>query len=217
MLDSLQGYGKGLDNLTLSLNPNWMVEVVDRDLCGVAGHTELHFGGEIVFGQECLKRQVLTVVILLRPDETSGPTKGRPRLIAGENHVVRRFHFDFDRGVAGGGTPLAHLQIGGYLNQAYLSIRDTDTCRYELFDKLNCPRLPWAITDLPMVLDVFLRQFPSRLDEFVGGAEWRRCVMDSERLWLVDFFQHAAEMMGSEANRECLYDYCSTEAAFNQP
>ena len=158
---------------------------------------------------------MLTVVILLRPDQTSDAIKGRPRLVEGENHVVRRFHFDFDRSVAGGDTPLAHLQIGGNLSQTYLSIRDADPFRYELFDKLNCPRLPWVITALPMVLDAFLRQFPSGLDEFVGGLEWRRCVMDSERLWLLPFFCDAAEMMGSESGRECLYDYCCNEWTFN--
>ena len=201
----------------IALDPNWCVDVREQGICGATGRTQLYFGGEIVFEAECLQRQVLTVVIVFRANEDSEAIEGRPRLNAGDNHVVRRFHFDFDLGVAGSSTPLAHLQIGGRLNKGYLSLSDADPCRYELFDRLDVPRLPWVICDLPIVLDIFLRQFPTDLEEFVGGPEWRQRVMDSERLWLMDFFQHASAMMGSEANRECLYDYCCTESAFNQP
>ena len=214
LLSYLQANQNRRTGFALTLNPNWKVNVVERGICGALGHTELHFGGEIVFEEECLVRQVLTVVILFCPDVDLDPIEGRPRLVAGENHVVRRFHFDFDPSAAERHTPIAHLQIGGQLNQTYLSIPEASPCRYELFDQMDCPRLPWPITGLPIVFDTFLRQFPSGLDEFVGGAAWRRCVMDSERLWLTDYFHNAAVMMRNEAARECLYDYCCTESAF---
>ena len=200
----------------LALHPNWKIEVLEPNIVGVLGRTELHFGGEIVFEQGSLVRQVLTVVILFRSEKTCNAVEGRPHLIAGENHVVRRFHFDFDRNVAGGCTPLAHVQIGGKLNPEYLDLPDDDGCRYELFGQLDCPRLPWTIAGLPTILDTFLRQFPTALEEVVAGEAWRRRVMDSERLWAMEYFRQAAEMMGSESNRECLYDYACTEEAFVQ-
>ena len=43
----------------ISLEPNWKVELNDQDICGPRGKTELHFGGEIVFKDNCLERQVL--------------------------------------------------------------------------------------------------------------------------------------------------------------
>ena len=180
------------------------------------GHTELHFGGEILFENSCLARQVLTVLILFRSDQTTIAVGGRPALLAGEYYVVRRFHFDFDRSVAGTGTPLAHIQIGGTLNRDLLVIDDAHPLRYELFDQLDCPRLPWTITDLPIVMNTFLRQFPSGIEEFVGGAAWLQRVMDSERLWLADFYRHTATMMDGDANRESYYDYTCGEAAFDR-
>ena len=216
LLEQLHIYPGNRRQYRLSLEPNWRVELQALNMCGAPGRTELQFGGEIIFNDECLERQVLAVVILFRSNHDHPATNGRPRLFAGEYHVVRRFHFDFDRTIPEGVTPLSHLQVGGQLNQAYLSIPDGTQPRYELFDQLDCPRLPWAIAGLPVVLDTFLRQFPSGLDEFLVGTAWRRRVMDSERLWLMDFFHQASEMMGGENARQCFYDYCSEVSAFDQ-
>ena len=109
LLEALNAYRGCRANFRLALEPNWRVDLARRDICGAAGQTELHFGGEIEFRDECLERQVITVVILFRADESANPHAGRPRLIKGEDHIVRRFHFDFDRSVAGQRTPLAHL------------------------------------------------------------------------------------------------------------
>ena len=218
LLEQLRTYPGNRRRYRLTLYPNWKVKLNAFDICGAPGRTDLQFGGELVFHDECLERQVLAVVILFRSDDDHRATNGRPRLVAGEYHVVRRFHFDFDRSIPEGVSPLSHLQVGGQLNQAYLSIPDGTQCRYEMFDQLDCPRLPWAITGLPMVLDTFLRQFPSDLDEFLVGTAWRRHVMDSERLWLMDFFRRASEKMDCENTRlrKCFYEYCSEESSFNQ-
>ena len=198
----------------LDLDPNWTVKLLDKRICGAPGETELHFGGEIVFQDGCLERQVLTVVVVFRAYANSGSSKGRPALVAGENHVVRRFHFDFDRTVTGRGTPLGHLQVGGQLKESALSPASRGSVRYELFDQLDLPRLPCPITDLPIVLDTFLRQFHAGLDELLGGRAWRKCVMDSERLWLADYFRRASDMMASTAHRTSLFDYLCTESAY---
>ena len=216
LLDQLRTYKDNQGVYSLKLNPNWNVELEAPNICGAPGRTELQFGGEIIFKDECLERQVLAVVILFRSNNDHPATNGRPRLVANEYHVIRRFHFDFDRTVHEGDTPLSHLQVGGQLNQAYLSIPEGTQCRYEQFDQLDGPRLPWAIAGLPVVLDTFLRQFPSGLDEFLVGTAWRRHVMDSERLWLMDFFQQASEMMGGENARQTLYEYCCGKSAFDQ-
>ena len=211
----LRAYQGRRANFRLALEPNWKVDLTGRDICGATGQTELHFGGEIEFRDECLERQVITVVILFRADESADPRTGRPRLIQGEDHIVRRFHFDFDRSVASQRTPLAHLQIGGQLNPSYLSIPEASSLRYELFDQLDYPRLPWTISDLTIVLDIFLRQFPAGLDELIGGGAWRELVMESEQLWLKDFFRQAAIMMEAENSRQPLYDYFSEYSAFD--
>ena len=214
LLRSLQAYRKNRKEYTLRLQPNWRIELAGHDICGPSGVTELHFGGEIEFKDECLERQVLTVVLLFRSCKNLAPAEGRPRLIAGENHIVRRFHFDFDASAAGRSTPLAHLQVGGTLNQSYLSLSEDASVRYELFDKLKNPRLPWTVTDPALVLDTFLRQFPTDLEEFIAGREWRELVVDSERLWLKDFFRDAARRMERQTFGESLFDYCCTEEAF---
>ena len=200
----------------LALEPNWKVEVSQPKICGSPGDTELHFGGEILFEDHCLKRQVLTVLILFRSNQTSAAVEGRPALIAGEYYVVRRFHFDFDRSVVGQGMPLAHVQFGGQLNREHLAIDGAHELRYELFDQLDCPRLPWTITDLAIVMHTFLRQFPSGIEELIGGNAWRQHVMDSERLWLADFYRHTATMMDGDDNRESFYDYTCEESAFDR-
>ena len=200
--------------LKLAIDPNWRVELEEDKVCGVPGRTELHFGAEIYFKERCLQSQALSVVILFRADRDSQAVAGRPNLVAGENHVVRRFHFDFDSGVAGRDRPIAHLQYGGALTPSYLSLQDSENFRYELFKKLDRPRIPWTITDPSIVFDTFIRQFSSKLDEFVGGSDWRKCVMDSERLWLRDYFRGAAAMMDSSSNRVTLYDYCCDEDSF---
>ena len=215
LLDALSTYQERRPTFRLALEPNWTVKLLEEGICGAKGETELHFGGEILFEDSRLERQVLTVVIVFRAYGNSAPIKGRPALVAGENHVVRRFHFDFDRTVTRRGTPLAHMQVGGQLQQSALSPSTAGLFRYELFDQLDCPRLPWTLTDLPIILDTFLRQFRSGLEELLGGATWRKCVMDSERLWLVDYFRRAAGMMASTADRTCLYDYLCTEQAFD--
>ena len=215
MLQALYAYQHRRGDYRLALDPNWSVQIDDQLQFGVPGHAELHFGGEIIFKNQCLQRQVLTVVILFRADDHAEPIVGRPRLIEGENHVVRRFHFDFDPSVADQNRPLAHLQFGGNLNRTYLSIPDTSPCRYELFHQLECPRLPWSITDLTIVLDIFLRQFPAGLDGLIGGSAWRELVMDSEQLWLKDFFQQAAAMMDSTNGRVPLYEYCCEPSTFD--
>ena len=215
LFDALAAYRRtGRSGFRLALEPNWAVNLVPRGLCGVDGDTELHFGGEISFEDGCLERQVLTVVILLRPDEESEPVVGRPGLVADENYVVRRFHFDFDRGVAGGSTPLGHLQVGGQLKEASLSPGGGGSLRYEVFDQLDCPRLPWPVTGLPIIIDTFLRQFESGLEGLIGETAWKKCVMDSERLWLADYYRRAAEMMAGTGNRQCLYDYLCDETAY---
>lgn len=215
LLQQLRTYPGNRSQYRLTLDPNWKVKLQALNICGAPGRTELHFGGEIVFNEECLERQVLAVVILFRSDGDHHATNGRPRLVAGEYHVIRRFHFDFDRSVAGGDTPVAHLQFGGQLNQSYLTIPDGTQCRYELFDQLDYPRLPWAITSLPVILDTFLRQFPSGLDEFLVGTAWKRCVKESERLWIRDFFLQAAEMMDRQNGPTSLYDHCCAESVFD--
>ncbi len=213
LLQSLQAH-RGQGDFRLSLEPNWRVALLDRGICGARGESELHFGGEIVFHKGCLERQVLTVVIIFRAEESSAAVAGRPYLVAEENHVVRRFHFDFDRTVAGGSTPVAHMQFGGQLNNSLLSLPSGCTPRYEIFDQLDCPRLPWAITDLTIVLDTFLRQFDAGLEEFLGGSGWRNCVMSSERLWLADFFRNAGKMLASTGHRKPLYEFLLEESAF---
>lgn len=215
LLDALSAYQERRTTFRLAMEPNWTVKLLEEGICGAPGETELHFGGEIMFRDSCLERQVLTVVIVFRAYADSAAIEGRPALVAGENHVVRRFHFDFDRTVIERGTPLAHLQVGGQLQQSALLPTTAGLFRYELFDQLDCPRLPWTITDLPIILDTFLRQFRSGLDELLGGSAWRSCVMDSEQLWLVDYFRRAARMMTSTAHRTCLYDYLGTEQAFD--
>ena len=200
----------------LVLDPNWRVDLEKDPMnCGVSGQTELHFGGEITFKNRCLERQVLTVLILFRAEEDADPCLGRPCIIAGQNYVVRRFHFDFDQSITNTDRPIAHLQIGGSLNEKYLDLANSDSIRYELFDKLTSPRLPWSITDLPIVLDVFLRQFSTGLDSFLLGPEWRKLVMKSEHLWLMDFFRKAAEMMSKSTNQVSLYDFCCDLSAFD--
>ena len=200
----------------LALEPNWKIEVAQPEICGSPGETELHFGGEILFEDRCLERQVLTVLILFRSDQCSAAVEGRPALRAGEYYVVRRFHFDFDRSVVGQGTPLAHVQIGGNLNREHLAIDGADPLRYELFDQLDFPRLPWTIIDLAIVIHTFLRQFPTRIEGLIHGSAWRQRVMDSERLWLADFYRHTATMMEGDANRETFYDYTCIESTFDQ-
>lgn len=198
----------------ISLEPNWKVELNDQNICGTRGKTELHFGGEIVFKDKCLERQVLTVVILFHSEQELPSINGRPKLCAGENYVVRRFHFDFDRSVANGDKPLAHLQVGGQLNSCHLLPTNSGPIRYELFDQLDLPRIPWTIVDLPIVLHTFLNKFPTDLNGFLEEKQWRRHVMDSERLWLSGYFHEAATMMKS-MDRECLYDYSCSEAAYD--
>ena len=215
--NSLQANEKKRKDYSLALNPNWKVDITGNPLeCGIAGHTELHFGGEIIFKDYCLNRQVLTVVVLFRAEEDAPPTIGRPCISKGENHIVRRFHFDFDRNANNSCTPLAHLQIGGNLNREYLDIQQTRPFRYELFDELDFPRLPWTIADLPLVMDIFLRQFKSELDEFIESREWRALVVDSERLWLKDFLLSAANMMKSNSDRIPLYEYWCKFSAYDQ-
>ncbi|MDE0077131.1 MAG: hypothetical protein OXM03_04440 [Chloroflexota bacterium] len=216
LLDALRVNQGSRRSFRLALEPNWKLVLYGEDICGAAGQTELHFGGEMVFRDQCLERQVLTVVILLRANESAEAREGRPSLIEDENHVVRRFHFDFDSSVADHGKPLAHMQIGGQLNQQFLSIPEGNPFRYEIFDQLDYPRFPWTIVDLPIVLDMFLRQFPAGLDELVSDKAWRDLVMDSEKLWVRDFFSQAVAMMDSASRREPLYDYCCEGSAYEQ-
>lgn len=216
LLEQIRNYQGLRNDFRLTLDPNWKIELDDPEICGVPGSTELQFGGEILFKDKCLERQALAVVILFRSNDDHDAINGRPNLAAGEYHVVRRFHFDFDRSIADSNRPLAHLQVGGQLNQDYLDIPDDTQCRYEIFDQLDCPRLPWAIAGLPMVLDTFLRQFPNRLGEFLEGTGWRRHVMNSERLWLMEFFSQVSKTLGNKNDLKCLYDCCCAESTFNQ-
>lgn len=206
----------GRRDFTLALDPNWKIEIDAGKVCSVNGHAELHFGGEIIFEDNCLKRQVLTVVILFQSDHTVDAIDGRPNFNAGEYYVVRRFHFDFDSSVSGQGKPLAHIQIGGQLSRERLAIDDDHAIRYELFDQLDEPRLPWTITDVAIVMHTFLRQFPSGLEEMIGGADWLQRVMDSEQLWLADFYRDTATMMDGHANRACFFDYICDLAPFDR-
>lgn len=200
---------------TFVLDPNWKVDLVDNPVnCGVTGHTELQFGGEIIFQNGRLERQVLTVVILFRAQNTADSCRGRPNLLAGQSYVVRRFHFDFDRSTTSNCTPHAHLQIGGNLNQEYLDIPESCSVRYELFDKLSSPRLPWTITDLPIVLDVFLRQFSTGLDAFLDGSDWRKLVVESEKLWLKDFYEQTAKVLSKKKNRVLFFEHCCDLSAY---
>ncbi|MDE0281561.1 MAG: hypothetical protein OXN16_10850, partial [Gammaproteobacteria bacterium] len=201
-------------SFSLSIDPNWKVDLSDEFICGPAGQTELHFGGEIFFKDFCLERQALTVVILFNSSKELEPIYGRPQLCSGENHVVRRFHFDFDRSVANGIKPLAHSQFGGQLNSHHiLPTNNNDSLRYELFDQLDFPRIPSAIVDLPIVLHTFLYQFPTHLNSFFQEDKWKKHVIDSERLWFLGYFQKAIEMMETE-DRKCLYDYSCSEFAY---
>jgi hypothetical protein len=203
------------DSFPLSISPNWKVELSDREVCGPRGRTELHFGGEIHFVDGALHRQALSVVILFRSDATIDDLAGCPSLEEGVWHVVRRFHFDFDRSTVGDGKPLAHIQLGGQLFREYLDIDSARELRYDQFDQLDYPRLPWTITDMAIIMHAFLRQFPSDIASFIEGPVWSGCVMESERIWLKDFYRDTAEMMESEHRRMSQFDYTCAEQPFD--
>lgn len=214
LLFSVQGNKKRLGNFTLKLKPNWKIESLNSAVCGIPGHTELHFGGEIEFQDDCLHRQVISVVVLFRPDASRAAYHGYPALVAGENYVVRRLHFDFDLGAVKNSTPLAHLQIGGTLNTEFLELDETVNLHYEQFDSLAHPRLPWTITDPAIIMDTFLRQFPTAIQSFVLGKEWFKCVVASERLWLADFYGQAAILMRNEGQPQSFYEHTCVPEAF---
>ena len=207
---------KRQNSYTLSLAPNWKVELEDTHrVLGLTGTSEIHFGGEIEFRNHCLSRQIITVVILFRAESTANAVWGRPRLKRDEYHVVRRFHFDFDLDDQNKNRPLAHLQFGGNLNRDYLDIPKGSCLRYELFDQLDTPRFPWSIMDLPRVLDTFLRQFDVGFNAFVEGRPWRELVMKSEQLWLRDFLKQAVEILDSTSNRAPFFEYCWQPSAYD--
>lgn len=216
LLEELRAVSPKRKSFSLQIDPNWKVRISNDNICGVAGETELYFGGVIEFEERCLKQQALTVVVLFRSKEGRQAKYGVPCLVKNENHVVRRFHFDFDGSPVNPHTPLAHLQVGGKLSEEYLVPSGIGECRYELFDELDLPRLPWMMVDLALVLDTFLRQFPSDLEEFIISPGWQKQVKISEELWLKGFFNKAAQLLnGDFKSRQSLYDFCCTPSQFD--
>lgn len=185
---------RSLQNIEVNISPGWEFELNNNKFCGPVGVTKLVFGGYLVITNGVLARQSFVISITFEPaqdvcEQLSEKHSCHP-IQKGEREVVRRFHFDLDFTLQEPDRPISHLQYGGKFQEKYLT--DPKNMKYRLFHTIDHPRLPIPPYDPVLLLDMFISQFSTRLGGGLRDRKWGNLVKESEKLFLKDYFTHAA-------------------------
>lgn len=194
----------------ISIEPNFRVPITQpTSICGDAGSAELFIGGEIHVKESAILRQCIVVTITFRPDHDVTACEGRPAMTAKVNHVVRRFHFDFDHEISLQDRPNHHLQIGGKFSEVFLrsSAFLEDGFEYRLMSEMDRPRMAIPPADLAGVMDAFLHQFDNPIQDVLQESAWIKSVAAAEGIWLRQYFDDVANELGRTSRDQTLYRY----------
>jgi len=197
----------------LSIDPNLHIPIDPRLVCSEVGRADLFFGGEINFADRRLQSQALAITITFRPEKEIAAADGIPAMGANKNHVVRRFHFDFDSALKDGDRPINHFQYGGDFNAVYLNSCPyaSDGFQYSLMREMDNPRLPIPPADPGSLMDAILHQFGGSLRPIAGDGQWVKVVSDIEKIWLKDYFEAALREINKGVRKDTLYKHFCKE------
>lgn len=197
--------------IQLSIDPNIHIPIPSKTVCSEVGHADLFIGGELIFENRKLKRQALVVTVTFRPASAVVDKDGTPNMIAGRNHVVRRFHFDFDSELLENDRPVFHLQYGGKFKGEYLYScpHAGDGFDYVLMREMDQPRLPFPPADFGTIMDALIHQFGGPLGPLVNDSAWVNKVSSIEKIWMKEYFESALAEINQAKRVSTLYKhYC---------
>ncbi len=92
--------------------------------------------------------------------------------------IVRRFHFDFQPESTK--HPCSHIQYGGNIPSEY---SDFHYC----VEDIDNPRIHYFPIDVVLLLDMFLKEFPTPLKPLTSENNWRGLVFESQELWWKEY------------------------------
>ncbi len=176
---------------------------------------KLIIGGIINIEEGRLKTQSICFSVIYHTDQLLDSERARVfsshEYEAGA-HVIRKFHFDIDRGIIDQERPLSHLQYGGsFKNDHYNVFQDLGDLDYKLFAAMDDPRLPNIPYGFISCLDIIFRTFSSPATILTKERSWVDQVVNNERKWLIPFFESALKNLKTLDN-ETFYQFMSHKA-----
>ena len=204
MLNSLSVQPKKNGPWSVGISQAWKIPVIENNLCGVQGESLLIITGHINTQDGKLQDQSISVSLVLNPNKNQKEVNGYDsgKLVKNVPVVVRRFHFDYDLGIEEDDRPRSHIQYGGKFEKERIGI---DELKYSLFSSLQTPRIPCPPYDLVLVVDLFLHQYKTPLDQIKAEPEWKKLVKESEELWTKGYYCELANHLDSTGATESLY------------
>ncbi len=204
MLSSLAVTPKKNNPWRVEISQAWRIPVTKNKLCGAQGDSSLIITGYINTKNGKLQDQSISVSLILNPNKNQKEVNGYDsgKLVKNVPVVVRRFHFDYDLGIDENDRPRSHIQYGGKFEKDRIGI---DNLQYRLFSSLETPRIPCPPYDLVLVVDLFLHQYETPLDQIKQEPEWQRLVKESEELWTKGYYCVLTNHLNSTGATESLY------------
>lgn len=199
----------GQDNWFFEISPNIELELTDKKFCGPIGETHLVIGMSMRVVDGLLEEQSIAICLVSSSDDELEEELSERYCCGslGPAHrtVVRRFHFDFDRGQIGQDRPPSHMQYGGKFDPGHLE--GNLDYKYELFKAIDLPRLPSPPYDFPILFDMLLQQFGIKSAEITKENAWRNIVRKSEDIWLKPYFRRVHDLLNSADRHSSFYEH----------
>lgn len=196
---------------TLSIEPNITLEI--QNIAAKNGQKfYICIGGIIEIENSILVNQSISLIVLYEiPDALSeqDAKSWNCHTYAAGTHVLRKFHFDIDKGIKGN-WPISHLQYGGSDNSSYINFKNE--IQYQLYSPFDTPRIPHPPYSLVICLDVILRCFHTDASKITKESFWVDKVKESEEKWLAPFYENVLNHLKATGRKTTLWDFYSTHA-----
>lgn len=197
---------------TLSTEPNLYFKAqIDKGLPDT-GEAQVVIGGRSFFSNGALTEQAINLLILFTPSVDGDGLR------ADKTYVVRKLHFDFDRGNVGQNRPTSHLQVGGKIADIMVAHRGGEGIERETFNELDVPRIPSPPYGLASVLDIALREFaPPAMQALTKEAFWNELVRETEILLLSNYHQRLYDECRNRSTRTTYTHHCEVIVSDMKP